>query len=127
MTALVLAGDIGGTSTRLGLFEVVGGRLTPIVREHYVSREHSGLDAMVRTFRGMHGSPIVGACFGVPGPVTDGRVEAPNLAWGVDGAVVARVVGLPAVGLINDLEANAHGIFTLSPEDFVVLTPVIPD
>jgi glucokinase len=126
MSALVLAGDIGGTSTRIGLFEVVGGRLDPVVKEHYVSREHSGLDAMVRAFRATHAQPIAGACFGVPGPVVHGRVEAPNLAWGVDAAVVARAIDLPEVGLINDLEANAHGIFTLPPADLVVLNEGAP-
>ncbi len=127
VTSLVLAGDIGGTSTRIGLFEVAAGRLAAVAKEHYVSRDHSGLDAIVRAFRAAHADPIVGACFGVPGPVMNGRVDAPNLAWGVDERELARTIGLPSVGLINDLEANAHGIFTLSPADFVVLNEGAPD
>lgn len=121
MTGLLLAGDIGGTSTRLGLFEVADGRPRAVVRERYASREHPGLDAIVREFRRQHGQPIVAACFGVAGPVVGGHVATPNLSWDVDASVVARALGQPQVGLINDLEANAHGIFTLEDQDLVVL------
>jgi len=122
MSGLLLAGDIGGTSTRLGLFEVVGGRPRVVVRERYGSSEHPGLDAIVRLFRQAHGQAIVGACFGVAGPVVGGQhVATPNLAWDVDATVLARELDQPRVGLINDLEANAHGIFTLEDKDFAVL------
>jgi glucokinase len=121
MSSLLLAGDIGGTSTRLGLFEVVGGKPRAVVREQYRSREHPGLDAIVRAFRQVHGQPIAGACFGVAGPVVGKHVATPNLAWNVDASVIARELDQPRVGLINDLEANAHGIFTLEDTDFAVL------
>src|SRR5687767_7499866 len=121
MSGLLLAGDIGGTSTRLGLFEVVDGTLRVVARERYASPEHPGLDAIVRLFRQVHGQPIVGACFGVAGPVVGGHVATPNLAWDVDARVMARTLGQPQVGVINDLEANAHGIFTLEDNDLAVL------
>jgi glucokinase len=122
MSSLLLAGDIGGTSTRLGLFEVVGGKPRVVVREQYGSPEHPGLDAIVRLFRQAHGQAIVGACFGVAGPVVGGQhVATPNLAWDVDASVIARELDQPQVGLINDLEANAHGIFTLEEKDLAVL------
>lgn len=121
MSSLLLAGDIGGTSTRLGLFEVVGGKVRAVVRERYESREQPGLDAIVRAFRQAHGQAIVGACFGVAGPVIGGHVATPNLAWDVDASVIARTLDQPQVGLINDLEANAHGIFTLEEKDLAVL------
>ena len=99
----------------------MAGKVEPVVTETYVSREHPGLDAIARTFRSVHGQALAGACFGVAGPVIDGHVETPNLAWDVDAAGLARTLALPQVGVINDLEANAHGIFTLEPADFVVL------
>jgi len=121
VTARLLAGDIGGTSTRVGLFDVVKGRIVPVAVEKYVSHDHPGLDAIVQVFRGQHGEPIQGACFGVAGPVIAHHVETPNLAWDVDGSTLARALALPEVGLINDLEANAHGVFTLGAADFVEL------
>jgi glucokinase len=117
----VLAGDIGGTSTRLALFEAAGDRIELLVSERFASREATGLAPLVGRFRSAHGDPIATACFGVAGPVVGGRVETSNLAWDVDAAVLARELGLPGVALINDLEANAHGIFALTPADFVVL------
>jgi glucokinase len=57
----------------------------------------------------------------VAGPVRHRRVEAMNLAWVVDAQQLTRELGLDAVALINDLEANAYGIATLAPEDFVTL------
>ena len=126
MSGLLLAGDIGGTSTRIGLFDVVERRIAPVTVEKYVSHEHTGLDAIVQMFRRQHGQAIQGACFGVAGPVIGHHVETPNLAWDVDGATLARTLSLPKVGLINDLEANAHGVFTLTPADFVELNAGAP-
>jgi glucokinase len=122
----LLAGDIGGTSTRIGLFDVVQGHIVPVAVEKYASHDHPGLDAIVQTFRDLHGAPIQGACFGVAGPVIGHHVATPNLVWDVDGARLARALSLPQVGLINDLEANAHGIFTLEAGDFVELNAGAP-
>ena len=116
-----LAGDIGGTSTRLGLFEVTGGRLALVAAERYPSREHAGLAPIVRRFLDAHGGSVDRACFGVAGPVIGRHVETPNLAWDVDADALVRDLGLGRVDLINDLEANSHGIFTLAPADWVVL------
>ena len=118
-----LAGDIGGTSTRLGLFEVTGGRLSLVAGERFASREHAGLAPIVRRFLDAHGHAVERACVGVAGPVIGRHVETPNLAWDVDADTLARELGLARVDLINDLEANSHGIFTLTPEDWVVLNP----
>jgi glucokinase len=118
-----LAGDIGGTSTRLGLFEVMGGRLSLVAGERYASREHAGLAPIVRRFLDAHGRAVEHACFGVAGPVIGRRVETPNLAWDVDADAIAHELAVSRVDVINDLEANSHGIFTLAPEDCVVLNP----
>jgi len=116
-----LAADIGGTSTRLALVSTSAGRIRLEVTERYASRDHGGLEAIVRRFRTVHDTAIAGACFGVAGPVVGDRVEAPNLAWVVDASPLAHALRLPRVTLINDLEANAHGIFELTPADVIVL------
>ncbi len=121
-----LAGDIGGTSTRLGLFTAAGGALKQVAGEHYSSRDHQGLGAIVGLFRAAHPDPISHACFGVAGPVIAGHVKTPNLPWEVDAADLAREMGLPDVQIINDLEANAHGVFALGPGDVEVLNPGAP-
>src|SRR5262249_17341615 len=87
------------------------------------SAGHKALDDIVRAFMAAHRAPLDHACFAVPGPVLGGHAQAPNLPWAVDARDLARTVGLPSVGLINDLEANAHGIPALDDADFLVLNP----
>ncbi|CAG0983548.1 glucokinase [Geobacteraceae bacterium] len=124
---LILAGDIGGTSTRLAYFDTADGTLVPVVEKRFPSREAGSLEEIVSHFAGEHGLAAERACFGIAGPVRQARVRTPNLPWSVDATVLARTLGLPAVELINDLEANAHGIDLLAPEDLAVLNPGIPD
>ena len=114
---MILAGDIGGTSTRLALLEVTDGRLKPVVEQKYPSREHQSLDDIVRLFVTQHRQPVDHACFGIAGPVKNGQVKTPNLAWVVEAGRLARELNLRTVALINDLEANAYGISELGPQD----------
>jgi glucokinase len=120
---LVLAGDIGGTTTRLAFFRAAGDRLETVASEHYASREHGSLAAIVQAFVAEHGLAPERACFGIAGPVCAGRVLTPNLPWLVDAGELADLLGLARVALINDLEANAYGIPLLGEEDFAVLNP----
>jgi glucokinase len=123
---MILAGDIGGTNTRLAFFEGTAERPVPVVSEVYPSRIHRGLEEIVRVFLADHQEPVEAAAFGIAGPVHNGRCQTPNLPWNVDCASVAQSLGLSAAGLLNDLEANAHGIAVLGPGDFVTLSEGAP-
>jgi glucokinase len=118
---MILAGDIGGTNTRLAFADEKAGSLNLVVEATFLSREHASLESVLRTFRSANPLPITRAAFGIAGPVRRGRCDATNLPWVVDSHSVAGEIGLEHVGLINDLEANAYGVATLRPEDFVVL------
>jgi len=123
---MILAGDIGGTSTRLALFDVAGGTLRAVARERYPSRDFQGLSEIVRTFTSANRKQPDAACFGIAGPVREGRVETPNLPWIIEAATLATQLSLPSVTLLNDLEANAWGVFTLGDDDFATLAPGDP-
>jgi glucokinase len=123
---MILAADVGGTSSRIGLFEVEGERVRSVTEVVYPSRSHAGLDEIVGAFLSSQRAQVARAGFAVAGPIMGERVEAPNLPWTVDARSLARAVGLPAVGLLNDLEANAHGIPLLEDGDFLVLNPGAP-
>lgn len=118
---MILAGDIGGTNSRLAGFEVENGRLQTRVEQTFPSRGYTSFDEIVSTFVSRHRLAVSQACFGIAGPVRHGRSEAINLAWIVDAQQLAGQLGLTTVHLINDLEANAYGAGALAPEDFVVL------
>jgi len=115
---MILAGDIGGTKTTLGLFDSSGDGLREHGRASYVSRDFPGLEAIVERFRAEHPDASVdAACFGVAGAVIAGRAATTNLPWPeLDQRSLSRDLGLPHVLLLNDLEATAYGVLQLGPE-----------
>jgi glucokinase len=124
---VILAGDIGGTSSRLAVFAVEGSRLRRLAARTYASGAHAGLAEVVGRFREQHRFPVTHASFGVAAPVRQGRAEGVNLPWTMDARELAGQLGLPAVGLINDLEACAWGVPAVAPEDLVTLNAGVPD
>ena len=120
---MILAGDVGGTHTRLAWFETSGDRLVPGVARTYPSQRHTSLDEIVATFLQEAPEKLACACLGVAGPAREGRVVATNLPWVVDAHTLALRLGLDRVLVINDLEANAWGLAALPDTDFAVLQP----
>jgi len=118
---MILSGDIGGTKANLAIFEPLKRRLKLVCFESYLSREYANLEEIIGKFMSQCGLEVEVACFGIAGPVKQGRSETTNLAWVVDARSLARKLRLDFVGLINDLEANAWGIAALRPKDFFVL------
>jgi len=120
---MILAGDVGGTKVHLALYDFTGGRLHPIRDQKFPAHEFASLDAVVNEFlAGDEKNPaakradILAACFGVPGPVREGRLKLTNLPWTLDVRELSRLLSIEHVFLINDLEANGFGIPELAPE-----------
>ena len=118
---LVFAGDIGGTKTNLALYSVHGEKLRAESMQTFPSKRYSGLVPVLQDFLGSAQPKIDAACFGIAGPVVDGKVKTPNIPWMVDSSELRRALKLDSVSLLNDLEAGAHGIFTLSNDEFSTL------
>ena len=121
---MILAGDIGGTNARLAYFQSQNGHLQLVSERVFPSREHSELGEIVSQFLKDSGTRPDAACFGIAGPVRNGRVETSNLPWVIEQARLAKQIQLPATLLINDLEASAWGIGALAPADLVPLNKV---
>jgi len=120
----VLAGDFGGTSSRLALFEIAAGEMARL-HEHasYAAREVEGVADAVERFLAEQGAPkVAAACFGVAGAVDDNRAHLTNLGWDVDGGELAKRFGFK-VELVNDLVATALGMGALSDDDVIDLNP----
>jgi len=124
--APLLAGDVGATKTNLALFTTAGGVLTAVAEANFVNGGYGGLEDVVRAFLARGRSAPTAACFGVAGPVAEGRARMPNLGWLIDAASLGRLLGLERVVLLNDLAATAYGIAVLPPEQLVVLNPGVP-
>lgn len=123
---MILAGDVGGTKSNLGLFDVREGALVRVAHKRYASHEHLGLREIAQDFLRETGSTITAAAFGIAGPILQNRVQATNLPWVVDGAEMAKFLGLPQVRLLNDLQATAYGVRVLAPADMETIAPGVP-
>ena len=121
---MILAGDIGGTNARLAYFQPQNGHLRLVSERTFPSREHSELGEIVTEFVDASGTRPEAACFGIAGPVRNGRVETSNLPWVIEQSRLAKQIHLPATLLINDLEASAWGIGALAAADLVPLNRV---
>jgi glucokinase len=121
MGRMILAGDIGGTKTVLGLFDDASASLDLIRDATFSSQEAPSLEAILTRFLGATSTPLRAVCFGVPGVVIDGRCETTNLPWILDEGALAARTGAPRVKLLNDLEAAAYGMLHLPPEELAPL------
>ena len=117
---MILAGDVGGTKVHLAVYDFTNGKLTHTRDERYAAKEYNGLAEIVKEFLGA--DKVSSACFGVPGPVRDGRLRLTNLPWTLDSRELSLGLDIPHVFLINDLEANGYGIAELTADQIFTLS-----
>ena len=119
---MLLAGDIGGTKTVIALFEETRDGLREVREATFPSQEHGSLEEILARFLQAEAEPSLQVgCFGVAGPVIDGKSRTTNLPWQLDEQVLAQTIGARRVKLLNDLEAAAYGMLHLDSTDFCVL------
>jgi glucokinase len=119
---MILAGDIGGTKTNVALFQPNGSDVGPVVRQQtFPSAAYNSLETILEEFIGETELKIAGACFGIAAPVIEGRAKTPNLNWTVSADSLAALLKIDRVGIINDLEATAHGIPALADSQLLTL------
>ncbi|MFO0744542.1 MAG: glucokinase [Myxococcota bacterium] len=125
---MMLAGDIGGTKTVLAIFQrdAAAGGLVATREARYPSGSYASLDDIVRAFLADGPERPTAACFGVAGPVADGKAKITNLPWVIDASAMAAAFGFAEVRLLNDLQAAAYGALQLGPDQLAVLQPGTP-
>lgn len=123
---MILAGDVGGTKTRLALYEPGASVREPVLERRLPSREHATLEALVQEF--LAGAPARPgrAVLGIAGPVVGQRVEATNLPWRIDAEELSAAIGGAPVLLVNDLEATGWGLPLLDAGEVETLHPGAP-
>ena len=117
---MILAGDVGGTKVHLALYDFINGKLEYSRDERFPAKDYSGLEEIVKEFLGAF--TVTAACFGVPGPVRDGRLRLTNLPWTLDSRELSVSLGINHVFLINDLEANGYGVAELAADQIYTLS-----
>ncbi len=120
----LLAGDVGGTNTRLGLFEKTPSRPRLVAAREFTTLDFADLPSMIAAFlraESLTDVSIASACVGVAGPVTGETASLTNIPWRVDARDVARAYGMSQVRLLNDLEAMAYAVPVLDASEVHVL------
>jgi glucokinase len=117
----VLAGDIGGTKTNLGIFSKGVSGPRPEVFEKYASNQYPDFASIVALFLKQNPFPISCACFGIAGPVRNGRCSVTNLPWIVSESQIKSRFNFKSVRLINDLTATAYAIPYLKKNELHLL------
>ena len=119
--SFVIAGDIGGTKTVIGLFSKGKRRPRAKVVKTYQSNEAKGLEEILESFVAENGKKILAACFGVAGPVFGTTSQITNLPWYISVSRVSKRFGWEKVAIVNDVLAAAMAIpFLLSDELYVL-------
>lgn len=114
---MILAADIGGTKTRLALFDLKGN----ILREAQLpSKDFANFSDLLKSFLPRR-EDIVSACLAIAGPVYERKCKATNLPWIVSADDLEKETKIPRIDLINDLEANAWGLKVLKQDEFFIL------
>jgi len=124
-THCVLAGDVGGTNTRLAVFNVSDQQTHALVKTSYPSQQYASLNDILAVFSETHQQPLQAACLGVAGPVHRQTARITNLPWQLDATEIATQLELDRVSLLNDMEATAWGLHTLQDTDLLTLQPGI--
>ena len=125
---MLLAGDVGGTKTLLGLFRKgVADRPHPVVIREFATLDFDSFGEMVDAFFDDVGNQKVNAaCVGAAGPVTGLVARLTNVPWLVDGVRLGELLDDCPVALLNDLEAMAYAVPLLDEDELAVLQEGVP-
>jgi glucokinase len=124
---MLLAGDVGGTKTLVGVFAPGEGRpVSHVVRTYPTSSFHSFSALLDDVLSNLDTRAITAAAFGVAGPVSRERSRLTNVEWDVSADELRARLGGRPVRLLNDLEATAHALRMLTREELIVLQPGDP-
>ncbi|NWH05423.1 glucokinase [Desulfobacter latus] len=125
---MILAGDIGGTKTVLGIYaertQVPG---NPVHETRFKNVEYQSFESIVKRFLDQTGAKPQAACFGVAGPVKDRHCRITNLPWEISADEIEQTCAIPRVSLINDLKAIAVSVPCLDKDDLFTLNPGTPE
>ena len=120
-TANRMVGDIGGTNTRLALFDAHAKQLR--FQRNYRNRDYSSLaDIILAWLHDLSGKPPEEACLAVAAPPFDDEVQLLNIDWSLFASRTGRAqFGFSRFGCINDFEGNAYALPHLTAHELVTL------
>ena len=121
---MILAGDVGGTKTLLGLYSRRGPRPEAIAVQSFTTIEYPDLTRVIAAFAAherVRGTRVQAAAFGVAGPVLGYTATLTNVPFSIDAGDISRTFEIPQVRLLNDLQAMAYSLTALADSEVHVL------
>lgn len=113
-TRFLLAGDVGGTNTNLGLVGVREEGLDLLHEIEVPSKSVEDFPGLVartalRYEQELAGIRVEACAIGANGPVKDNYCHIHNLSWQIDGEAVRQASGLPTV-IVNDFTSVSYAL-----------------
>ncbi len=115
----LLAADIGGTKSDIGLFECDISCSVPLLQKNYVNADFAGIEGVVACFLAECDHTPTVACLAVAGIITGEHVRMTNLSWRTDCSSLSQRFGFSRVVLINDLTALCSSLPLLGSSDLL--------
>jgi glucokinase len=125
---MLLAGDVGGTKTLIGLFDHGERRPAPIATHTYITNDFPSFTAILDAFAHDMHQPfsVTAAAVGVAGPVFGRTAKLTNITWDIAADEITARFGTERVTLLNDLEAMAYSVDVLAGDEVLSLQPGQP-
>jgi glucokinase len=113
-----LVADVGGTNTRLALFDEQAQELRAVAI--YNNRDYNSLESVIAHWLAqLESPPPMRACIAVAAPPSSDRVAMINMDWSFSISDITRSFGFEQLRCINDFEANAYALPHLGGDDLV--------
>ncbi len=111
-----LVGDIGGTNSRLGLFNASKNQLSAV--QSYTNSDFGELaDVITAWLDTLNGPPPNTACLAVAAPPFEDVVSMLNIDWSFSCNQLARDFGFSTLRCVNDFQGTAYALPHLQPVD----------
>jgi len=118
---MLLIGDLGGTKINLAIYTVEDGQPKLKQEATFKSANYHSLEEVAQKFLTETNTQVKKAVFGVAGPIKDGIANVTNLPWLISEQSLQETLKIPAVKLLNDLEATAQAIPYLPEQELLLL------
>ncbi|MBT9591783.1 MAG: ROK family protein [Thiobacillus sp.] len=122
----LIAGDIGGTKSRLAwVMSTPEGEEKLRFEKVYASADFVSADALLKQYIDDARTEVKpdALWLALPGALNEQRTNLTNLKWRLDAAELRQATGISTVRFINDFQAAAAGVATLIARDMLVLNP----
>lgn len=116
----ILAADIGGTKTNLGLFNN-DKPVTPVFERTFQNSDYKSFSQLLQKFHQESSFSVQRGCLAVAGPVNQKKVQLTNLPWDISAEDIESSFRIERVDIINDLVALGSSVPHLSEDDIVTL------